>query len=127
MVLLAVSRSSMTMCSSALCAQPTPPSSSPTVAATVTSPRSSTPSSPSARSAATKVASPPFMSHEPRPYRRPSTTAPESGPWVQAAGSPFSTVSMCAFSRIPFPPPLPALMPITFGRFPNLVCMPTCP
>src|SRR2546421_735202 len=69
---------------------PCPPSSSPGTNATTSSPRRrrAAPVATIARTAATIAATPPFMSHAPRPYRRPSVIAPDQGSTDHVAASP---------------------------------------
>jgi hypothetical protein len=74
---------------------PCPPSSSPGTNATTTSPsrRSRSPLCWSARTAPRIDATPPFMSHAPRPRTRPSRTAPDHGSSLHVPRSPGGTTS----------------------------------
>ena len=75
---------------------PRPPSSSPTTRCTANGLVSR---SPTARTAARIATTPPFMSHVPRPYQRPSASCRNHGSWaVHQAASPGGTTSTCPFS-----------------------------
>ena len=63
----------------------------------VSVPASSTPARRTAAAAASAEATGPFMSAEPRPINRPSSTTPSHGPWTQFDGSPTGTTSRCPF------------------------------
>src|SRR5882757_2049861 len=80
---------------------PLPVSSSSIMAASSTGPLNPTPRR--AARAARDAARPPFMSEVPRPYMRPSCTAPPNGSVVQP--SPTGTTSVCPSSRTPGPAP----------------------
>ena len=79
-------------------------------AATITSPLS--PARTASAPASMIAASPAFMSYEPRPWRRPFSTAGSNGCSMPAT----PTVSRCAFRSSVLPPPEPRAIPTALKR-----------
>ena len=96
---------------------PAPVDSSSVTVLTIRSPASVTPSSASVHAASTMHATPPFMSHAPRPYSRPSrSTAVNGSGCVQSARGSTSTTSTWPLSSSVLPPPLPRKRATSCGR-----------
>ena len=77
---------------------PTPDDSSSVLLQKTTSPRSRTPARRSASTANARVVTPPFMSHEPRPYSLPSRTSARKGSEAHSSRGPVATASTCPLS-----------------------------
>ncbi len=91
--------------------------SSPTTASRIRSPCSRSPAFRIAWAAKAWARMPPFMSVEPRPQMRSSSTRPEKGsPLFQLAGSPGGTTSTCPLKISERPPPDPRRTPTAFSR-----------
>ncbi len=84
---------------------PAPLDSSSVVVFTISSPASRTPSSASASAAETMQATPPFMSHAPRPHTAPSRTTAVNGSLAQRSRGSTSTTSTCPLSSRVGPSP----------------------
>ena len=100
---------------------PAPNDSSSVVVHTTRSPRRRTPARASASAANTIAPTPPFMSHAPRPYSRPSRTVAVFGiarPRVARLGGTTSTWPLSSRLR---PPPVPANRAASCGRPSNAV------
>ena len=78
--------------------------------ATSTSPQRSTSSDARDSTANTIAAMPPFMSHAPRPYSRPSRTCAVNGSLVHAPRGSAETTSMWPFKTSERPAPRPGLV-----------------
>ena len=81
----------------------------------VTRPGPSIPARRTAAAAASAAAIGPFMSHAPRPIRRPSITSPANGSAVHVSRDPAGTVSRCPFQASVGPSPSP-IVATTLGR-----------
>ncbi len=105
-----ITASGTTARESSRCCMPSPPRSSSTVCATITSPRARPLS---AAAAWVWIASGPLMSIAPRPWRKPSATAPAKGGCSQVSASPAATTSRWEESITRGPPAVPRTTPIT--------------
>ncbi len=94
----------------AIASVPTLANSSSATAVRTTSPRS--PRRAACAEASMQAARLPFMSYDPRPWRRPPSSLPASGSVIPAT----PTVSVCALRISVRPPPLPRATAVTLGR-----------
>ena len=97
---------------------PTPPDSSPVTLSTSTSAAGLKPMRCRTSTAKMAAHSPAFISQAPRPYSRPSCTAPLHGKSLHKARSPGGTTSTCPFRIREWPGarPYPRQRPITLTR-----------
>src|SRR3954453_16867262 len=104
---------------------PCPPSSSDGTNATTSSPSSlsRSPAAASTLTAARMAATPPFMSHAPRPYRASLRISPPHGSPAPVAGSPGGTTSKWPDRMIRRPPARP-IRPTTMGRVVRAISSP---